>query len=792
MKRKSSLAILLVSLAILLPSCLPPMRLAEMPKETVEINVIPRPLETEKSTGNFAIAPSTQILIPANDKGAEQVAHYLADKLKKATEFDLPVQARADTTPLQSIVLKSIYNPAQSPESYQLTVSPELITLEATQAPGFFYGVQTLLQLLPAQVYSGRKVPSITLLVPCVKIADTPRFGWRGMMLDVSRHFFPKEFVKDYIDYLAMHKMNNFHWHLTDDQGWRIEIKKYPMLTEVGAWRVDREDKPWNNREPQKPGETATYGGFYTQEDIKEIVEYARSRFITIIPEVEMPGHCLAALASYPQYSCSGGPFTVPPGGVWPIKDVYCPGNDETFEFLQNILAEVMTLFPAGYIHIGGDEVDKSTWRQCPKCQARIKAEGLKNEEELQSYFVRRIEKFLNASGKRLIGWDEILEGGLAPDATVMSWRGMQGGIAAAKSGHDCVMSPTSHCYFDYYQGDPGQEPLAIGGYLPLGKVYSFEPVPAELSAEEAKHILGGQANLWTEYISTPAHAQYMTVPRIAAMAEATWSAKEARNWEDFLGRLNKQLDRYVQAKINFARSIYAVKLMPIFNAAREEVQIKLETEIDKVEIYYGLNGSEPTAKLSLYARPFSLKKTGVLKAATYADGKPMGPVTEIHFLAHKGLGKPVSLTFPFSDRYNGGWKLALLDGLRGSKIHTDGRWQGFEGDDLIAAIDFGKKKKIQRISLGCLQNSSSWIFMPTEVEFAVSLDGKDYKVVGSLKNDVDPLLAEALIKDFSANFPVVKARYVRIRAKNIGTCPEGHPGAGRKAWLFADEIIVE
>ena len=792
MRRKFSVAIILTVITILLPACLPPMRMAERPTEIVEINIVPKPLQVEKSTGNFAIAPATQIVIPANDKGAELAAQYLANRLRKATEFDLPIKNSTESMPLQSIQLKSIYNPAMSSESYQLTVNTDLITIEAPGAQGLFYGIQTLIQLLPAQVYSGRKLPAITLLAPCVKISDTPRFSWRGMMLDVSRHFFPKDFVKEYIDYLALHKMNSFHWHLTDDQGWRIEIKKYPKLTEVGAWRVDREDKPWNNREPQKAGEAATNGGFYTQDDIKEIVEYARSRFITVIPEIEMPGHCLAALASYPQYSCTGGPFTVPPGGVWPIKDVYCPGNEETFQFLQDVLGEVIALFPSEYIHIGGDEVDKSTWKQCPKCQARIAAEGLKNEEELQSYFIRRIEKFLNANNKRLIGWDEILEGGLAPNATVMSWRGMEGGIAAAKSGHDCVMSPTSHCYFDYYQGDPGLEPLAIGGYLPLSKVYSFEPVPADLSDEEAKRILGGQANLWTEYIATPSHAQYMTVPRIAAMAEVTWSAKELRNWDDFLARLRKLLDRYAQAKINFARSLYAVRLKPISNAGRDQVRLKLEAEISNPEIRYTMDGRDLADSSERYTQPIRIKKTGTLKAATFSNGRPLGPVTEARLLAHKALGKSISLAFPYSDRYSGGWKLALLDGLRGSTSHTDGRWQGFEGDDLVAVIDFGKKQKFGRVSLGCLQNSGAWIFLPAEVEFAVSNDGQDYKVVGSLKNDVSPILADTIIKDFAADFPVTKARYLRVSAKNIAVCPEGHPGAGKKAWLFADEIIVD
>jgi len=791
MKRKSFLILLLIGLAVFFPACIPLMRTAPPPKEVVEISIIPKPLQIEKSPGSFAIAPSTQILIPANDKNAELAARYLADRLKKATGFEIPIKNSSDPPPLQAIVFKGVYNPAQSPEEYRLTVATDLLTIEATQAQGFFYGAQTLLQLVPADVYSGKPLRIITLLVPCLKITDRPRFSWRGMMLDVSRHFFPKDFIKDYIDILAMHKMNTFHWHLTDDQGWRIEIKKYPKLTEVGAWRVDRESKDWNSREPQKEGEAATYGGFYTQDDIREIVEYARSRFITVVPEIEMPGHCTAALASYPQYSCTGGPFTVLPGGVWPIKDVYCPGNEETFEFLQNVLSEVIALFPSPFIHIGGDEVDKSTWKKCPKCQARIAAEGLKNEEELQSYFIRRVEKFLNANGKRLIGWDEILEGGLAPNATVMSWRGMEGGIAAAKSGHDCVMTPTSYCYFDYYQGDPGLEPPGIGGNLPLGKVYSFEPVPKDLTPEEAAHILGAQANLWTEYVPTPAHAQYMTVPRIAAIAEVGWSEKELRNWDDFLTRLKKQFDRYELARINFARSLYAVRLTPFYHVGKQEVQFKLQTEMPKQEIRYTLDGKDPDPDSELFSETLHFKKSLGFKAASFTNGRQVGPVTEVQFFSHKALGKPISLLFPYQERYNGGWRLALLDGLRGSKTHTDGRWQGFEGDDLVAEIDLGKKQKLSQITVGCLQNSGSWIFMPSEVEFAVSVDGKNYQVLETQKNDTSPALTEAVIKDFSAKFPEIKARLVRIHAKNIGTCPPGHPGEGKKAWLFADEIII-
>ncbi|MRR38363.1 beta-N-acetylhexosaminidase, partial [bacterium] len=392
-----------------------------------------------------------------------------------------------------------------------------------------FYAVQTLLQLLPPAVFRPSEAAGVRWVVPAVRIEDHPRYPWRGMMLDVARHFFPKEFVKEFIDYLALHKMNTFHWHLTDDQGWRLESKRYPTLTTVSAWRADREDLHWNARPQQRPGEIATYGGFYTQADVKEVVEYAAERFITVVPEIEMPAHAMAVLAAFPELSCTGGPFTVPTGSVWPITDIYCAGNDSTFRFLENLLDEVITLFPATYIHVGGDEANKKEWKRCAKCQARIASEKLKNEEELQSYFIRRIERHLSGRGKRLIGWDEILEGGLPPGATVMSWRGVDGGIEAARSGHDVVMSPTSHCYIDYYQGDWRLEPIAIGGFVPLTTVYAYEPTPEALTPAEAKHVLGAQGNLWTEFVGTPEKAQYMAFPRIAAMAEVTWSAKDRR-----------------------------------------------------------------------------------------------------------------------------------------------------------------------------------------------------------------------------------------------------------------------
>ncbi|MCB9163809.1 MAG: beta-N-acetylhexosaminidase [Flavobacteriales bacterium] len=432
-------------------------------------------------------------------------------------------------------------------EWYSLTVEPDRIHISATTEAGLYRGSRSLVQLLE----QGRETGSL----PCLSITDWPRFPWRGMHLDVVRHFFPVDFVKQYIDLLARYKMNSFHWHLTDDQGWRIEIKSRPKLTEVGAWRSGSQIGPYARLE----FDTVRYGGYYTQDEIREVVAYAAARHINVVPEIEMPGHALAVLAAYPQVGCAGGPYAVNRGwGVF--EDVFCAGNDSTFSLLEDVLTEVMDLFSSPYIHIGGDECPKERWKECPKCQARLKAEGLKDEHELQSYFIQRIEQFMNAKGRKIIGWDEILEGGLAPNAAVMSWRGTDGGVAAAKSGHYAVMSPGSHCYFDHYQGDPANEPLAFGGYTTLQKVYSYEPIPTELNAEEAKYILGAQGNLWTEYILTPEHAEYMALPRMLALAEVLWTPKEKRDESDFIQRLEKEFIRLEEMQVNTSKSLYQVQ----------------------------------------------------------------------------------------------------------------------------------------------------------------------------------------------------------------------------------------
>lgn len=431
----------------------------------------------------------------------------------------------------------------QGDEGYSLSAAANKIHIKALQPAGIFYGLQTLRQLIQTN-NDGTKI------IPAVKIQDSPRFAWRGLMLDVGRHFYSVEFVKRFIDLLALHKMNTFHWHLTEDQGWRIEIKKYPRLTEIGSQRAESE-QPGGDR---NHFDGQPHDGFYTQTEIKEVVAYAASRFITVIPEIELPGHSLGALASYPELGCTGGPYEVQTS--WGIKkDVYCAGNEQVYQFLEDVLSEVLKLFPSQVIHIGGDEVPKDRWRDCPKCQATIRKEGLKDEDELQSYFIKRIEKFLNAQGRQLIGWDEILEGGLAPNAMVMSWRGIEGGIQAAAAGHDVVMSPTSHCYFDYYQSKNADEPggpFWEGAYLPLETVYAYEPIPADLASEKAKHILGAQGNIWTEFIATEDHLEYMALPRGTALAEVVWSQPEQRDYQDFLQRLEKFLPQLQKLDVKY------------------------------------------------------------------------------------------------------------------------------------------------------------------------------------------------------------------------------------------------
>jgi len=494
--------------------------------------IVPRPAVVRHLNGTFLLGRSAVIYA---DPEAQAVAAWFAQQVQ--AEFG--IAAELATQPPRGKAFRFVLDRSLPEEGYRMRIDPRGIVIAGRPA-GLFYGAQSVLQL--AAAHSGT-----TFILPAAEIQDQPRFSYRGLHLDTSRHMFPVEFIKQYLDWMARYKLNTFHWHLTDDQGWRIEIRQYPRLAEIASMRKETlvGHAPQSTQYDGKP-----YGGFYTQEQIREVVVYARDRFITVIPEIEMPGHSLAALAAYPELACTPGPFeTATTWGVF--KDVFCP-KESTFQFLENVLSEVLTLFPSPYIHIGGDEVQKDRWKESPDAQAVIRREGLKDESELQSYFIRRMERFINSQGRRMIGWDEILEGGLAPDATVMSWRGEQGGIAAARQGHDVVMSPDAYLYFDHYQGDRAKEPLAIGGMLPLEKVYSYNPLPAALNPEEQKHILGAQANVWTEYIADARQAEYMLFPRLFALAEVVWSPQSSRNYRDFLSRVPPQLARLKRQGVNY------------------------------------------------------------------------------------------------------------------------------------------------------------------------------------------------------------------------------------------------
>jgi len=501
-----------------------------------ELAIIPEPAEMSVQKGSFVLDKNCTLQFDASNQELARIAGFFNDYLKEMYGFTV-----GENTSGKSIQLKLMTRLNLGKEGYLLKVNKNNIVITAAAPNGIFYGTQSLKQMLPVDATNGE------LEVQAVDIKDQPRFVWRGNMLDVGRHFFPVSFLKKYIDILAMYKINTFHWHLTEDQGWRLEIKKYPLLTEVSSWR---DETVIGHNTPEYDG--IGYGGFYTQDQAREIVKYAADRFITVVPEIEMPGHSVAALAAYPQLGCTGGPYEV--RKTWGVsKDVYCAGKDETLDFVKNVLDEVMDIFPSKFIHIGGDECPKDAWEKCPDCQKRIADEGLKNEHELQSWFITQMDHYLSSKGRRLIGWDEILEGGLAPQATVMSWRGIKGGIAAARQNHDVVMSPNSHMYIDHYQSqNKDEEPLAIGGFLPVEKVYSYEPIPEELSPEEAKHVLGVQTNLWTEYIPNTRKAEYMLLPRLEAEAEVAWTPKDKKDYTDFEKRLNIDYKRLDKMGINY------------------------------------------------------------------------------------------------------------------------------------------------------------------------------------------------------------------------------------------------
>ncbi len=681
------------------------------------ISIIPQPASFTAEAGHFLIDKNTSIFFNDKEKDLYYAANFLNAFIKNVSGDVLPLNVKRK----KSIVLEIKKTEKIGDEGYLLDVSPTAIRIIANKKAGIVYGMQSLFQTLP-QIRD-----NAALEVPCMKITDYPRFKWRGMHLDVCRHFFSPDMVREYIDLMAVYKFNTFHWHLTDDQGWRLEIKKYPKLTSVGAWRADRRGVPWSECKPTQPGEPATYGGYYTQQQVRDIVAYARERNITIVPEIEMPGHSEAAIAAYPWLSCTQQPQLTITGGMYPpgIQSNYCPANDSVFTFLENVLTEVMQLFPSKYIHIGGDEVDKSSWKNDAKCQALIKKLGLKDEDELQSYFIQRIEKFVISKHRKIIGWDEILEGGLAPEATVMSWRGESGGIKAAKMKHDVVMTPGTPLYFDHYQAGPVGEPLAIGGFNTLKMVYDYNPIPKELDSADAKYVLGAQANVWTEFISTHEHLEYMVLPRMLALAEGLWSPKESKNYVSFYQRLQNQFIAFDEKGFHYCPGNFTVAISP--SSQNDKLLVKLSSEIPGAAIFYTTNGSDPGETSNKYEQPINIDSSITLKAVTVIDGKVEGvKPTEQKFVMHKAVGKNVTYANPVSEYYTANGPNSLTDGVRGTA--APGKfWHGFHAKDLIATIDLGEETSIQKITIGCLQRYSDWIFLPQSVTYQISNDGENF-----------------------------------------------------------------
>ncbi len=731
-----------------------------------KFNIIPRPSVVLPEPGSFSVLANEDISI--DSEGPALLANsktYLKNWLEKNKNFNLKAT---------SAIKRIRYQQKQglSPEAYELYIAPNRITISASREAGFFYGTISLIQLLAQEA---------PFEIPLGLIKDEPAFAYRGMHLDVARHFFPVDFIKKYIDLLALYKFNRFHWHLTEDQGWRIEIKQYPRLQEIAAYRKETLVGHYSDQPHQF--DEQRYGGFYTQKEIREVVKYAEERCITIIPEIEMPGHSRAALAAYPELACTDGPFEV--ATKWGVfEEVYCP-REETFTFLENVLLEVMALFPSEYIHIGGDECPKIAWKNSRFCQELMKEKGLKNEDELQSYFVGRIEKFLNQNGRQIIGWDEILEGGLAPNASVMSWRGERGGIEATKAGHQVVMTPTSHCYFDYYQSDHPDEPLAIGGYLPLEKVYHYHPVPEELNEEEARYILGAQANLWTEYITTPAKAEYMAFPRAIALSEVVWSGKENKNFEDFINRLITHLPWLESMGVNVANRLYDVTAKTQKDSLQGLV-LELSNLANSGTIRYAVNEA-PNQNSSIYTAPIPVTQSGIYQVQCFLNDQAIGHASRIQFDLHKACTAAIQLENPPSPTYSAGGPTALINGVMGAtNKYGDKEWLGFSGDDCVANIDLGNAQFINQVKLRLYNSKSQWIYPPKHIKISTA------ESVGQWSSIIEKRIVDSSDKLIGCTIPVnQKARYLKIEIENFGIIPQGQQGAGNGAWLFVDEIVI-
>lgn len=754
---------------------------SNQPTTVANYEVVPMPLEINTTQqASFLLKSGVTVYYPAGNEKMQRNAEFLASYVKAQTGIELQVQAGEGGK--GGIVLQlGLAN--DNPEAYQLKVDASQVVISSPSEAGVFYGIQTLRKAV--DVAEGSNVE-----LPAVEINDQPRFGYRGMMLDVGRHFFSMDEIKTYIDMMALHNINRFHWHLSEDQGWRIEIKKYPKLTEIGSMRKETVIGHNSGKYDGKP-----YGGFYTQEQAKEIVAYAAERYITVIPEIDLPGHMQAALAAYPELGCTGGPYEV--WTQWGVSDnVLCAGNDQTIQFIKDVLAEIVEIFPSEYIHVGGDECPKVKWSTCPKCQARIKALGLKSdnkhtkEERLQSYVIHEAEEFLNSKGRKMIGWDETLEGGLAPNATVMSWRGEAGGIEAAKQHHDVVMTPNTYLYFDYYQSkDTETEPMAIGGYLPIERVYSYEPMPKSLSPEEQKYIVGVQANLWTEYIPDFKQVQYMVLPRMAALCESQWCAPEKKNYEAFLQRVSRLIDIYAKNGWNYATHIFDVMLDLKPNTETGTLDAVART-IDNAPIYYTLDGSEPTTASEKYTDVIKIDKPCTLRTVAI---RPSGSskITKDEISFSKSSMKPITMLQPINKQYEFSGATVLVDGMTGNMNYKTGRWIAFYTNDLDAVIDLKEATEISSMTLHTCVEKGDWIFDTRGITVSVSDDNQTFKEVAS---EAYPAMKESdpnQIYTHELKFDPVKTRYVKVKALSEQKIPSWHGGKGNPGFLFVDEIIL-
>lgn len=754
-------------------------------KETsvADYQVIPLPQRIDfQQSGEFLINSSTKITFPEGNEKLQKNAQHLSEYIEKQTGIKLSVnpenETKENTIQLQTGLV------SDNKEAYELAVNQANITIKGTTEAGVFYGIQTLRKSIPV-----KKVSEVAMKY--VTISDAPRFAYRGGHLDVARHFFTADSVKIFIDMLALHNMNTFHWHLTDDQGWRFESKKYPKLTEVGSMRSETVIGRNSGKYDGIP-----HGGFYTQEQIKDIIAYAQDRHITIIPEIDLPGHMLAALAAYPELGCHQGPYKI--WGQWGVsEDVLNVGKPETYDFIKGILEEVADIFPSKYVHIGGDECPKTQWKTNAECQAKIKELGIKGdskhtaEEYLQSYVISFAEKVLAAKGKKIIGWDEILEGGIAPNATVMSWRGIEGGTFAAQTGHDAIMTPMSFVYFDYYQTqDTDNEPLAIGGYVPVERVYSYEPVPEVLTAEQRKHILGVQANIWTEYIKTFKHAQYMALPRYAALSEVQWLQPERKNYDDFLKRVTSLIKIYELYGYNYATHIFDLKAD--ITALENEGAIQISFSfVDNLPVYFTLDGSEPSEKSQKYTEPIKISSDAKIRAVGIRQNGKTRVFSE-DFTFNKATARPIKMLSTIYPSYKYKGESVLVDGTIGGENFRTGRWIAFSGDDLEAVIDLGQETEISSVGFNANVITGDWIYGARSFSVSVSNDTTDFKEVISEKYPQETEHKKE-IRAYSLQFNPTKTRFVKVKIGSEHSIPQWHKDAsGKLGFLFIDEIFIK